>query len=296
MDWDKLRIFHAVAEAGSFTHAGESLNLSQSAVSRQISALEESLNVSLFHRHARGLILTEQGELLYRTAHEVFAKLAMAEAQLSESKDRPKGQLKVTTTVALGSTWLTPRMGEFLEVYPDVTVDLLLDDRELDLSMREADVAIRMAPPRQPELIQRHLMTVHMHVYAAPSYIKRYGLPKSPEDLEQHKVIVYGEETKPPVPDVNWLLKLGMKGDGLRRPNLTVNNVYAIQRAAQAGLGLAALPEFMVQGTSNLVRVMPDIEGPRIDAYFVYPEELRNSKRIQVFRDFLLRKVAETQD
>ncbi len=296
MDWDKLRIFHAVAEAGSFTHAGESLNLSQSAVSRQISALEESLNVSLFHRHARGLILTEQGELLYRTAHEVFAKLAMAEAQLSESKDRPKGQLKVTTTVDLGSTWLTPRMGEFLEVYPDVTVDLLLDDRELDLSMREADVAIRMAPPRQPELIQRHLMTVHMHVYAAPSYIKRYGLPKSPEDLEQHKVIVYGEETKPPVPDVNWLLKLGMKGDGLRRPNLTVNNVYAIQRAAQAGLGLAALPEFMVQGTSNLVRVMPDIEGPRIDAYFVYPEELRNSKRIQVFRDFLLRKVAETQD
>jgi DNA-binding transcriptional LysR family regulator len=296
MDWDKLRIFHAVAEAGSFTHAGESLNLSQSAVSRQISALEESLNVSLFHRHARGLILTEQGELLYRTAHEVFAKLAMAEAQLSESKDRPKGQLKVTTTVALGSTWLAPRMGEFLEVYPDVTVDLLLDDRELDLSMREADVAIRMAPPRQPELIQRHLMTVHMHVYAAPSYIKRYGLPKSPEDLEQHKVIVYGEETKPPVPDVNWLLKLGVKGDGLRRPSLTVNNVYAIQRAAQAGLGLAALPEFMVQGTSNLVRVMPDIEGPRVDAYFVYPEELRNSKRIQVFRDFLLRKVAETQD
>jgi DNA-binding transcriptional LysR family regulator len=293
MDWDKLRIFHAVAEAGSFTHAGEALNLSQSAVSRQISALEESVSVPLFHRHARGLILTEQGELLYRTAHEVFAKLAMAEAQLSESKDRPKGQLKVTTTVALGSTWLTPRMGEFLEVYPDVTVDLLLDDRELDLSMREADVAIRMAPPRQPELIQRHLMTVHMHVYAAPTYIKRYGLPKSADELDNHKVIVYGEETRPPVPDTNWLLRLGIKGEDRRRPSLTVNNVYAIQRAAEAGLGLAALPEFMVLGNSNLVRVLPEIEGPRIDAYFVYPEELRNSKRIQVFRDFLLRKVAE---
>jgi len=295
MDWDKLRIFHAVAEAGSFTHAGEALNLSQSAVSRQISALEESVSVPLFHRHARGLILTEQGELLYRTAHEVFAKLAMAEAQLSESKDRPKGQLKVTTTVALGSTWLTPRMGEFLEVYPDVTVDLPLDDRELDLSMREADVAIRMAPPRQPELIQRHLMTVHMHVYAAPSYIKRYGLPKSADELDNHKVIVYGEETRPPVPDTNWLLRLGVKGDGRRRPCLTVNNVYAIQRAAEAGLGLAALPEFIVLGNSNLVRVLPEVEGPRIDAYFVYPEELRNSKRIQVFRDFLLRKVAEAE-
>jgi len=295
MDWDKLRIFHAVAEAGSFTHAGEALNLSQSAVSRQISALEESVSVPLFHRHARGLILTEQGELLYRTAHEVFAKLAMAEAQLSESKDRPKGQLKVTTTVALGSTWLTPRMGEFLEVYPDVTVDLLLDDRELDLSMREADVAIRMAPPRQPELIQRHLMTVHMHVYAAPTYIKRYGLPKTADELDSHKVIVYGEEIRPPVPDTNWLLRLGIKGEDRRRPNLTVNNVYAIQRAAEAGLGLAALPEFMVQGNSNLVRVLPEVEGPRIDAYFVYPEELRNSKRIQVFRDFLLRKVAEAE-
>jgi len=295
MDWDKLRIFHAVAEAGSFTHAGEALNLSQSAVSRQISALEESVNVSLFHRHARGLILTEQGELLYRTAHEVFAKLAMAEAQLSESKDRPKGQLKVTTTVALGSTWLTPRMGEFLEVYPDVTVDLVLDDRELDLSMREADVAIRMAPPRQPELIQRHLMTVQIHVYAAPTYIKRYGLPKSVDELARHKVIVYGEESKPPVEDINWLLRIGAKGEERRRPTMTVNNVYAIQRAAQAGLGLAALPEYMVQGATNLVRVLPEIEGPRIDAYFVYPEELRNSKRIQVFRDFLLRKVSETE-
>jgi len=186
-------------------------------------------------------------------------------------------------------------MGEFLDVYPDVTVDLLLDDRELDLSMREADVAIRMAPPRQPELIQRHLMTVHLNIYAAPAYIKRYGLPKTVEELDNHKVIVYGEATRPPVPDTNILMRLGVKGDERRRPSLTVNNVYAIQRAAEAGLGLAALPEFMVQGTSNLVRVLPEVEGPRIDAYFVYPEELRNSKRIQVFRDFLLRKVAETE-
>ena len=293
MDWDKLRIFHAVAEAGSFTHAGESLNLSQSAVSRQIGALEESLKVSLFHRHARGLILTEQGELLYRTAHEVFAKLAMTEAQLTESKDKPKGQLKVTTTVALGSTWLTPRMGEFLEIYPDVDVDLVLDDRELDLSMREADVAIRMAPPRQPELVQRHLLTVNMHIYASPGYIKKHGAPKNAEEIDNHRVIVYGEEVRPPVQDVNWLLKVGRTDGKPRRAVLTVNNIYATLRAAQSGLGLAALPEFMTHGATNLVQVLPELEGPRVDAYFVYPEELRSSKRIQVFRDFLLRKVAE---
>lgn len=296
MDWDKLRIFHAVAEAGSFTHAGEMLSLSQSAVSRQISALEESLNVPLFHRHARGLILTEQGELLYRTAHEVFAKLAMAEAQLTESKDRPRGILKVTATVALGSTWLTPRMKDFLELHPEVTVELVLDDRELDLSMREADVAIRMLPPRQPDLVQRHLMTVHYNTYAAASYIRRRGLPKTAEELDGHSLIVYGEDARPPNgPDLNWLLKLGTKADVQRTAVLSVNNVYAIMRAVQAGVGIAALPEFMVHGSSDLVRVFPELEGPRIDAYFVYPEELRNSKRIQVFRDFLLLQVAKSQ-
>jgi DNA-binding transcriptional LysR family regulator len=293
MDWDKLRIFHAVAEAGSFTHAGEVLNLSQSAVSRQISSLEESLNVALFHRHARGLILTEQGELLYRTAHEVFSKLAMAEAQLAESKDRPKGQLKVTATQAFGSSWLTPCLLEFIDLYPDVEVDLVLEDRELDLSMREADVAIRMAPPRQPELIQRHLMTVHLNIYAAPAYLKRHTIPKVPEDLDQHRIIVYGNDTRPPVEDMDWLLVAGTRKDKPRRPILKVNSVYAILRAVQSGLGIASLPEFMVSEGTSLVRVLPELQGPRIDAYFVYPEELRNSKRIQVFRDFLLRKVAE---
>lgn len=295
MDWDKLRIFHAVAEAGSFTHAGEVLNLSQSAVSRQISSLEESLKVALFHRHARGLILTEQGELLYRTAHEVFSKLAMAEAQLAESKDRPKGQLKVTATQAFGSSWLTPVLLEFIDLYPDVEVDLVLEDRELDLSMREADVAIRMAPPRQPELIQRHLMTVHLNIYAAPAYLKRHGIPKVPEDIDQHRVIVYGNDMRPPVEDIDWLLRAGTRKDKPRRPILRVNSVYAILRAVQSGLGLASLPEFMIPEGTNLVRVLPELQGPRIDAYFVYPEELRNSKRIQVFRDFLLRKVAESK-
>ena len=147
MDWDKLRVFHAVAEAGSFTHAGDTLNLSQSAVSRQISALEENLQVSLFHRHARGLILTEQGESLNRTVRDVFAKLAMTEALLTESKERPTGRLKVTTTVGFGSQWLASRVGKFLATYPDITMTLLLDDSDLDLAMREADVAIRMHTP-----------------------------------------------------------------------------------------------------------------------------------------------------
>src|SRR6186713_2256638 len=186
MDWDKLKVFHAAAEAGSFTHAGEQLGLSQSAVSRQVSALEQELSVSLFHRHARGLILTEQGDLLFRTAHDVFMKLEAARAKLTDSKERPNGDLKVTTTAGIGVNWLTPRLGEFLDLYPDIRITLIVTDEELDLSMREADVAIRLRQPQQPDLIQRKLFTVHFHLYASPAYVGKFGRPASMDELRNH--------------------------------------------------------------------------------------------------------------
>jgi len=293
MDWDKLRVFHAVAEAGSFTHAGETLNLSQSAVSRQISALEDSLRVPLFHRHARGLILTEQGELLHRTAQEMFAKLTLTTKRIRESKEAPKGPLKVTTTVAFGSVWLTSRINEFVHLYPEIDITLVLVGTDLDLSMREADVGIRMRPPRQPDLVQRRLMTMRYHVFAAPEYLKRMGTPQSPEDLDKHNIIVFGDDVEPPAPGLNWLLEAGMKSGERRRAVLRVNSTYAIFRAVQSGLGIGALPAYMSLQSSDLVEVLPQLRGPRFDAFFVYPEELRHSKRIAVFRDFLIRKIAE---
>ncbi len=293
MDWDKLRIFHAVAEAGSFTHAGETLNLSQSAVSRQVSGLEESLKVPLFHRHARGLILTEQGELLFRTAHEIFSKLATTKQELLESKENPQGPLKITTTVAFGSVWLTSRVKDFLKLYPDIDLSLVLADSELDLSMRHADVAIRMMPPTQSDLIQRRLMTMQYMVFAAPDYLKRHGMPKNPSDLDNHRIVVYGEDAKPPVDNLNWLLEAGLKkGQPPRRPILKVNSIYGIFRAVESGLGLGALPDYMHNESVKLVEVLPELRGPSIDAYFVYPEELKNSKRITVFRDFLIHRIA----
>ena len=290
MDWDKLRVFHAVAEAGSLTHAGETLNLSQSAVSRQISALEENLGVPLFHRHARGLMLTEQGEQLYQTAKEIFAKLAMAEAMLVEGRETPKGPLKVTTTVAFGSLWLTPRMKSFLDLYPEIALSLILDDADLDLSMREADVAIRMSPERQPDLIQRHLTTIPMYLYAAPSYLKEHGLPASLEDLANHRLVVYGDDGHPPFQDVNWLVRLASAAGAVRQ-TLTINNTNGILRAISDGLGVGSLPEYMVPTDGSILRVLTDIEGPKVPAYFLYPEELRHSKRIAVLRDFLLKQV-----
>jgi len=293
MDWDKLRVFHAVAEAGSFTHAAETLNLSQSAVSRQIGGLEEDLSAPLFHRHARGLILTEQGEVLFAAAKEVSAKLAMAQARVGEVQDQPQGPLTVTTTVAFGSIWLTPRIREFLELYPDVELSLVLADTELDLSMRQADVAIRMNPPTQPDLIQRHLITFRYQVYAAPDYLKEHGVPEKPEDLDEHQLIVYGADARPPVRNLNWLLEAGRADNDPRQAVLKVNSIYGIFRAVQSGLGIGALPEYMSREGGSLVEVLPELRGPSIDAFFAYPEELRHSKRIGVFRDFLLRKIAE---
>ena len=294
MDWDKLRVFHAVAEAGSFTHAGDTLNLSQSAVSRQISALEEALQVPLFHRHARGLILTEQGEALNRTVREVFAKLAMTEALLTESKEKPAGRIKVTTTVGFGTTWLAPRVASFLEQYPDVTMTLLLDDGDLDLAMREADVAIRMHAPKQPDLIQRHLMSMHYAVVATPAYLKRKGTPQRPEDLDDHHLILFGDY-RPPVPDINWLAEAGRRAGSPRRALLEVNNVQGMLGAIRSDLGIGAIPDYMISNDTELVRLLPDLKAPKVDVYFVYPEELRNSKRVAVFRDFLLARLAELQ-
>lgn len=296
IDWDKLRVFHAVAEAGSFTHAGEALNLSQSAVSRQISGLEESIGMMLFHRHARGLLLTEQGEMLYRTAHDMSARLAMTEAMITDAAEKPRGELKVTTTVGFGSTWLTPRIREFTEHYPDVTLHLILDDRELDLGMREADIAIRMHEPVQGDLIKRKLVRVHRHIYASPEYLSRNGTPSTIEELVDHKLIVYGEEAPTVIADVNWLLSLGDKATNMRlKPSLKVNNIYSTLLAVESGVGIAGLPDYMVQGHSRVTRVIPDVEGPAFDTFFVYPEELRNSKRVAIFRDFLVRKVKDEQ-
>ena len=286
MDWDKLRIFHAVAQAGSFTHAGETLNLSQSAISRQISALEHDLDVVLFHRHARGLVLTEQGELLFATSREVVDKIADTQNKLSESTDRPSGPLKVTATVALGSIWLTPRVKEFIDLYPDISLTLLLSDEEINIGMREADVAIRMMPPRQPDLIQRHLMTMRYRIYASPAYLEANGTPETTEELDNHKMITYGDGAQFPVDRYNWL----MEG---RTPILKVNSTYGIYRAVQSGLGIAALPDYMSREGGNLVEVLPDLEGPSFDSYFVYPEELRHNKRIGVFRDFLVHSISE---
>ncbi|SHI67497.1 LysR family transcriptional regulator [Wenxinia saemankumensis] len=284
MDWDKLRIFHAVADAGSLTHAGDSLHLSQSAVSRQIRALEETLGSTLFHRHARGLILTEQGELLFEATRSMNRRLEAAAARIRDSEEEVFGELRVTTTTAFGTLWVAPRLDKLYEKYPDLKIDLMLEERVLDLPMREADVAIRMKEPSQADLIRKRLMGIRMRLYASRGYIDHHGRPQVLEDLAQHRLISQSTnafQVSAGRSLVEHLLTYDVQ------KTLNVNNYFGVLQAVRGDLGIGVLPDYVTEDFDDVVRVLPDIESNEVPVFLAYPEELRQSKRIAAFRDFI---------
>lgn len=290
MDWDKLRIFHAAAAAGSFTHAGEALHMSQSAVSRQVSALEKDLKLSLFHRHARGLVLTEQGELLFNTVAEVMTKLQTAETLLADTTTQPTGELRVAAPVGLGTVWLTQRLREFMDLYPEIRIDLILNDDQIDISMRAADVAIWTREPENADLIRRPLFAMKVRAFASPQYVRRYGSPQTGADLDRHRLISYNGPQALHLPAFTWLEGLGRENEAPRVAALKANSLVAIQYAVRAGIGIGMIPDYMTNGESDLVTVLGDVEPPSLPIFFVYPEELKTSKKVQVLRDFLIAK------
>ncbi|MGL4234718.1 LysR family transcriptional regulator [Tabrizicola sp.] len=288
MDWDKLRIFHAVAEKGSLTHAGDVLHLSQSAVSRQIRALEESLSVTLFHRHARGLILTEQGELLYDATQQMVRRLDATAARIRDSEDEVFGELRVTTTTGFGTLWLAPRLARLYEKYPALKIDLMLEERVLDLPMREADVAIRMKEPSQADLIRKRLMNIKMQLFATPEYLKSHGTPESLDDFSSHRLICQHAGT-PQVAAGALLVQDLMTHD--IPSTLTVNNYFGVLQAVLNHLGIGVLPDYLTDDFPNLVRVLPDVQSAEVPVFLAYPEELRHSKRVAAFRDFVTEEI-----
>ncbi len=291
MDWDKLRVFHAVSLAGSFTKATETLNISQSAISRQVNILEEELGTSLFIRVPRGLVLTEAGEALQRTVIDVFAKLEMTQATIVELKNYPRGHLQVATTLAFGSLWLAPRLQEFLDQYPEVRVTLLLKDEEIDLNMREADIGITAAPINNPDLIHCDPVSYRFRIYASRSYLKKYGTPQTAEDLDHHRLIVFGKEMPHLYNNLDWLLQVGAQKQ--RAPYLVINSGQAIYEATRSGLGISALHKYMVGDDPEMVEILPNIPGASVSRYVSYPSHLASLKRVEVFVEFLLKKMRE---
>lgn len=284
MDWDKLRIFHAVADAGSLTHAGDSLGLSQSAVSRQIRGLEESLGTTLFHRHARGLILTEQGELLFDATRAMTKRLETASARIRDSEDEVYGELRVTTTTAFGTLWLAPRLPALYAKYPELKIDLMLEERVLDLPMREADVAIRMKEPSQADLIRKRLMAVRMRLYASAEYLRQNGTPSSMAEIAEHRLVCQSANAHQVSAGAELVRQLMTQPI---RSSFTVNNYFGVLQAVINHLGIGVLPDYLTEDFPQLVRVLPDLESDEVPVFLAYPEELRHSKRVAAFRDFV---------
>lgn len=290
MDWDKLRVFHAVADAGSLTHAGDTLHLSQSAVSRQVRALEDSLNTTLFHRHARGLILTEQGELLFDATRAMSKRLDAASARIRDSEEEVFGELRVTTTIGFGSLWLAPRLSNFYTDFPELNIDLMLTERVLDLPMREADVAIRMKEPSQADLVRKRLMSVKMRLYASREYLTTHEMPQTIKDLQDHRLICQNSSSE----QVSAGATLVRELMSYELPSLlTVNNYFGCLQAVRHGLGIGMLPDYVAIDDQEVVRVLPEVESNEVPVFLAYPEELRQSKRISAFRDFVVSQIGE---
>ena len=289
MDWDKLKIFHNVALDLNISEAAHKMNISHSSISRQISSLERELKVSLFRRHARGLTLTEQGKILFKTAHDIFGKIALTEAQLTESKEKPTGSLTIAATVAFGTTWLAPRIVKFSNSYPDIDISIRIENRYTDLAQGEADVALRLREPTQVDLIRFPLYKFQFKIYSSPEYIEKFGIPNDVSELSKHKIIAFGHDVEPSIPDVNCILDLIPKNKKVK--TLFISNMYGVMRAIVGGAGIGALPEYMKSSKNNLVPILPDAKTPKAVIYFTYPPELKGSKKIEALRDFLVREV-----
>jgi DNA-binding transcriptional LysR family regulator len=287
MDWDKLKTFHAVAETGSLTSAAERIGLSQSAASRQMAALEDHLRTRLFHRHARGLSLTESGIILYRTTQDLAARIQLAREALTDAHDRPRGELHLTVPVALGVTWLIPRLARFRELYPQIELHVETDDEPSVADASEMRAAIRIGPPQEEDVIARHLLVVRQGLYASHGYIAAKGRPNSREDLDAHVLIGYGAEAHSAFTQTDWHLDIPTLSGKARKPAMTIANMLGVVAAIRAGAGIGSLPSYLAAGQADIARLLPEEEGPELSAYMVYPEELRGSQRLTALWDFL---------
>ena len=292
MDWDKLRVFRIIAEAGSFTHGGERLNLSQSAVSRKIKSLEKELGATLFSRHARGLVLTSEGELLLDTVRSVFSQLENTKALVSESSgNHLSGIVKLACSNAFGTMWLSSRMHEFQKQYPDIRTHMVLTDQSVNFSMREADIAVSFHSNYDSDIVKHHLMKYHIQAFSSVEYINRMGEPKKVEELDKHQIISFGEENALPALGANWLTTAGKPPGVMREPRLVIPSAIGIIHAIRSGFGIGTVAEYIAVDYPDLIRVIKDEPVPEINATVQYPEQFKNSPRIMAVRDFLMDKL-----
>lgn len=286
LDWDKLKLFYQVANAGSITTAAEKLNVSQPALSRSIQTLEARLKTKLFERHKRGITLTKQGDILFRGAHKMYLESRHIEHSLHESSNDVEGDLTIVTTPAIASTWLMKALPSFIDKYPDVRLKIV-GQPDPD-PKTPGDAFITTYIPLQPTLVQIYLTTFHMRLFASKEYIEKYGMPQTEEDLDNHRLISFNAGSNSPLGNINWILKVGHKGGGLREPFMEFNSASCILRAAKQGLGIVELGKGYpaIEGI-ELVPVLPHLKGPVVDIFYIYEDYKKNVKKVTAFQEHL---------
>ena len=290
-----IPVFIAVVECGSFSAAGQKLGTSKSAVSKRINQLEHDLGVRLLHRTTRRLSLTEAGEHYYDYARKAFFAACEGEDAITQWQGKPKGMLRVSVPMSFGRLHIAPLVSRFLSEYPDIQLNMTMDDKMVDLVEGGFDIAIRIGDLPDSSLIARRIAPCRSVVCASPEYVERHGRPKTPQDLQQHNCLVYsyfrgGSEWR--FSGRNGVVKVLPKG------NYQVNNSAAIREALITGLGIGQMPTFIVGPDLADGKLIPLLEGyslPLHAIYAVFPERKHLPAKVRVFLDFVVKHLGEEQ-
>jgi len=282
LDWSHLHTFHAVAETGSFSEAGRRLRLSQPTVSRQIAALEEALKSRLFVRRARGLAPTPAAEAILADVRRMDEAAMALGRHIVGAQEKAEGNVRVSTTEGLGVLWLIPELARFRRDHPRVTVEVVIDNQAVNLAKREADIALRLFRPQQPDLVARRLGSLGIGLYASRAYLAKRGEPKALADLAGMDIVGY-DEGMTNLPQARALRALEKNGAVVMRSN----NLLAIYQAVRSGLGIGFISCLTADADDRLVRLLPGEMGHMLDVWLVMHADMRRTPALRAVADFL---------
>lgn len=288
LDWDKLKSFYVVAINESFTKASLQLNITQSAISRQIGIIEYQLKSQLFIRGSEKLFLTGKGKILFESVSKMIEEAKMAKSLIDEEGHQPKGKLTVATTNSFANVWLIDHLPNFLNAYPEINLSLIAQDNLDTFYERHFDAIIDLTPPTHPHFIHEKIMSCSTGLYASLEYLKEFGEPKTLDDLEHHRLISFGGGIDHPYNMADWFFRAGCAPGKIREAFFDFNSYYGILKLAEKGVGIITIannnPSIKKR---RLLRVLPEINGPDVSNFYNYSKSLEGSKRIKVFGDFL---------
>lgn len=294
-DLNDVAVFVAVVDEGSFTRAAERLRLSRPVVSKYVSRLEDALGARLLNRTTRRLSLTEAGRIFHERCRRGLDDITEARAEVSRLQDEPRGVLRVNVPMSFGILHIAPLIPEFMRRFPEVSVEMELNDRQLDVIEDAFDISVRISELPDSSLIARRLAPCRHAIVAAPSYLDRRGTPRKPEELGQHDIVTFSLQQS--THQWHFLSPDGQPVQVSVRSRLQTNNSLALREAVLGGLGIARIPTFVVGHDvreGRLTAVLRDYGTLEVSVYLVYPQRRHLSPKVRAFADFVATHIGET--